>query len=104
MEEIVYKQLLDGFIEFLSYVNWVFVCALLLISWVMLSPATNAKTVNNIAVKWKVFIVGIALIIIFAILFENLREPKELGRMFFGIFTAMGIHKIGLNRLMKAKK
>jgi len=110
MEELIYKQLLDGLKEFFGYINWVFVMALLLVSWVInnqtqsMDETRKEKGKKTMGIKWKVFLTGIALAGIFALIYPPLRIPHELGKMFFGIFTAMGIHKIGLNRLMKSKK
>jgi heme/copper-type cytochrome/quinol oxidase subunit 2 len=110
MEELIYKQLLEAVKQFFGYINWIFVVALLLISWVITSKTDSAETQKEkkkkviISTKWKVLLTGIALAGLFALIYPPLRVPEELGKMFFGIFTAMGMHKIGLSWLMKGRK
>lgn len=110
MEELILDQLLQGLKEFFGYINWVFVIALLLVSWVInvgtqsLDKSREEKNKKVMDLKWKVLITGVILACMFPVFYPDLRTGHELGRLFFGIFVAMGIHQIGLQKFMKSKK
>lgn len=107
MNELILKYLGDGLGHFLDNVNWLYTICVILASWVFVTTTESEKAKNvvkrQISAKWKVLIIGIIVAGIFVLIWPEYRVPDELGKMFFGIFTAMGLYKFGVHKLLKRK-
>lgn len=106
IEETVFESIINGAMEFLGMINWLFVVVFIIVAWLMndTAEATNGASWFSWWAKipkvLRTLIAGVLLMGAFVFLFDYRTKP-EITEMLFGIVMSMVIYKIGLDKFLR---
>ena len=105
METTLIREIADGFVEFLHYIEWIYVILFIIITWLFndFSEARNAAKWltwwSRIPKLLRVFILGIVLIGVFGY-FLRINTREEYFILVLSMFAGMVFYKIGIKQVL----